>query len=455
MKCVLTDCTEDIAPERAWFCESHFEDDEEYSKQFNGKVEFLSIPFTSWINLSCFLQIAGFKSFTKNLSVKKYLGERNEVEGDEVTSVVKVLSFARVYLLNKDLETFERLKAEGMFDNLRNLEIYETSEIKLDLFLKKDEEETTTINGIQKEAYYSQEENRLYVLKGTDVFSGIVAKEISRTFKGAERDVFPFLSSVLPKADDEEALETQLQLFGIKTQEEESYSEAGQVELLPTEEKAEAEQEEATEREETQEQKKEEEKVEPPTPPEPRKGLIDPDEYYISAGKEYAPYKRTEGERPKIVKEIKLREGRLGTLKPEKEPKRRTGTLDAEGIAIGIVINHEEAEGRIAEDRHKQRGIGYDVYSSTDDGEERFIEVKHFGEQEGKFKLTPHQLKKAKKEGNKYYVYIVVGLREEVHPKKLILIQNPLKWLTPDPPVEAEYSDWKNAVKQEFPLEKA
>lgn len=93
--------------------------------------------------------------------------------------------------------------------------------------------------------------------------------------------------------------------------------------------------------------------------------------------------------------------------------------------------------------------------SKKDDGEEMFIEVKHFGEQEGKFKLTPHQLEKAKKESDKYYVYIVTVLKEGFYPKKLFIIQNPLKWLTPDPPMEEEYSHWENAVTQAFELEKA
>lgn len=69
--------------------------------------------------------------------------------------------------------------------------------------------------------------------------------------------------------------------------------------------------------------------------------------------------------------------------------------------------------------------------------------------------MTPHQLEKAKKEGDKYYVYIVAGLKEGVYPKKLFIIQNPFKWLTPDPPIEEEYSEWKNAVKEELELEKA
>ncbi|HUU18209.1 MAG TPA: DUF3883 domain-containing protein, partial [Sedimentisphaerales bacterium] len=104
---------------------------------------------------------------------------------------------------------------------------------------------------------------------------------------------------------------------------------------------------------------------------------------------------------------VKLVEGKTGFSEPAGEPRLRTGTKDAEEIVLRMVLNYEKGEGREAEDRHRQRGIGYDIYSKKADGEEMFIEVKHFSEQEGAFKLRPHQIKKAKKEGDKYYVYVV------------------------------------------------
>lgn len=354
--------------------DAYFEDDEEYAKKFRGKVEFVSLPFFSWVNLSSFLKVAGFKSFAGNLSVKKCLGEVSELEGGEVGGVTKALSFVKAYLLSKNLKSYEGLQAGGMFDELTSMEIYETSKIKLNFFLKEDESEIITVTDVGKEAYYSKEENRLYILKGTNLFSGKVAKELSRMFRGAENDVFPFLNSILPKADDEEVLEAQLQLFGIE--EGLSYSGIGKVELLPEEEKPESEKELKEEPKEGDKEKEEEgPRVEPPIQERQRKGLIDPDEYYPSTSKEYSPYKKTEGEAPKLVKEIKLKEGKPGFTEPDKEPQPRTGTKDAEGTAIRMVLNYENGEGRKAEDRHKQKGIGYDIYSKDSDGGERFIEV--------------------------------------------------------------------------------
>ena len=63
------------------------------------------------------------------------------------------------------------------------LEVYDSPQIKLDLALKKNELQNITVKGIEREAYYSKEENRLYILTGTKLLSGIVAKELSRIFK--------------------------------------------------------------------------------------------------------------------------------------------------------------------------------------------------------------------------------------------------------------------------------
>lgn len=430
----------------------YYEDDEEYSKEFHGKAEFLYLPFSSWTNLSRFLKAAGFKSFSENLSIIKSLGAVTEMEAGKAEALIRALNLAGPYLLHKNIESYEKLQSEGTFEKLKLLEVYEAPQIKLDLCLNKNESETLTVNDLGKEAYYSQEENRLYVLKGTDLFSGAIAKEASRIFKGLENDVFPFLSSILTKANDEEALEIQLRLFGIQKEEGEAYSGPAKVELLPEEPKPETEKEEAKG---TEAPKGEEPTVEPPKTPEPPRGLIDPDEYYPSTGKEYTPYNKTEGEAPKVVKEIKLKEGKPGISKPTREETIRAGTKDSESTAIQIVLNYESGEGGAAEDRHKQKGIGYDVYSKTADGEERFIEIKGFREKEGPFNLTPHELEKARKECDKYYVYVVSGLKEGFTPKKLFIIQNPTRWLTPDPPIKEEYSDWKNAVKNEFEFEKA
>jgi len=430
----------------------YYNDDEEYSKEFQGKAEFLHIPYSSWTSLQHFLKAAGFKSFSKHLSIRKNLDPISEVEAGQVAILIRVLAFAKTYLLNKNLEAYERLQAEGVFDRAASLEVYQTTKISLDLFLKKDETESVAVEDYEKLAYYSSDENRLYILKGVSLLSGDVAKEVSRIFKGAENEAFPFLSSVLAQAGDEATLEKQLRLFGIK-EEETPYQETGKVELI-TEKPAPDTEAEKREQEKPGEEKQEEAKVEPPKPPEPPKGLIDPDDYYPSTAKVYTPFKRTEGEAPRIVKEIKLKEGEPGTTKLPRESTVRLRTADAEGTAIQLVLNYENGEGRPAEDRHRQKRIGYDVYSKTPEGEERFIEVKGFKDKEGTITLTSYEREKAQKEQDKYYIYVVTGVKEGSKPK-LYIIQNPLKWLTPDPPAEENYSDWKNAIQTEYEFKKA
>lgn len=436
------------------FCtpsEVYYEDDREYAKLFQHQAEFLHLPYATWVRLSQFLKSAGFKRFSEHLSIMKHLVEISEVEGDEVSLIRKALNLVKPYLLKRDVETYQRLQSDGNFEKVMNIEVFEASEMTLDLFLKKNDSETLQVTNIEKEVYYSEQENRLYILKRTSLFSGKVAKEISRMFKGAEDEAFAFLNSILPKAKDNEALETDLRFFGIE--EEKTYAGPDKVELLPQEEKSEL-QEESPKDIGEKEKPTEESIVKPPTTPKPRRDLIDPNEYYPSIIKELTPYQKTEGEIPKIIRQINLKEGKTQEGAPIREPRIRTGTIDAEETAIQMVINSEEREGRKVEDRHKQKGIGYDVYSTKDGAEERFIEVKHFGEQEGPFKLTPHQHEKAKKEGDKYYVYVVSGLKEGAHPRARV-IQNPIKSLTPDQPIEAQYSDWKNAVMREIEFEKA
>lgn len=429
----------------------YYEDDEEYAKAFHDKAQFIYVPI-SWTGLRSFFRSAGFKSLADSLTIVKHLGALNELEGGQLAQVIKSLSFVKNYLANKNLEAHERLSTEGLFDQLADVEVYETNEIRLDISLDDKDNGPITVTGMEKVSYYSIMENRLYLLKGLSPFSSQVAKELSRIFKGSENDVFPFLNAILPMANDEDSLQAQLKLFGIE-EKEEQHAGTQQVELIPLEEELEVREEEkvATKEEEMEE----EPTVEPPPAPSPRKGLIRPEDYFPSKRKEYIPYVKTEGEAPLEAKEISLREGRRGTPMAPKEPPHTAGSTDAEGIAIQMVINYEATQGREAEDRHRQKGIGYDVYSKKDDGEEMFIEVKHFGEQPGGFRLTPHQLKKARIEGNKYYVYVLAGLREGDHPKVLYIIQDPVRWLTPDPPVQQEYSDWNGGVKHEVTFENA
>lgn len=433
--------------------DAYYEDDEEYSKEFQDSLEFVYLPFSSWVNLLPFLKVAGFKSFSESLSIKKLFDGINEAEGGEAAKIRNALSFVKPYLLNKNLESYERLLPQGIFDSITRMEIYETSKIELNLSLKKDESETITVNCIEKDAYYSEEENRLYVLRGTSLLSGKVAKEVSRIFKGAEKDVFPFLNSVLPKADDEEALDTQLQLFGIL--EESSYSGPEEVELLPEEERK-TDQKETDEgpKEETKEKERERPTVKPPTTaPLPKTGLIDPNDFIFEDVEERTPYVKTDGTPNIPTRVIKLREGRPGGQKKEYAPRQVANRFDSHDVALELAMRFEEDEEREPENRHPQKGIGYDIYSKAKDGEEFFIEVKGLGGESGSWELTSTEWKKAEQEKEKYFVYVVKRLRGESGPI-IEIIQNPVKYLTPDPPIQKKFSDWENGVSRTIKLSK-
>jgi hypothetical protein len=433
--------------------DAYYEDDEEYSKEFQDSLEFVYLPFSSWVDLLPFLKVARFKSFSENLSIKKFFDGLNEVEGGKVAKIRNVLSFVKRYLLNKNLESYERLLSQGIFDSITRIEIYETSKIEVNLCLKKDESETITVNSIEKDAYYSEEENRLYILKSTSFLSGKVAKEVSRIFKGAEKDVFPFLNSVLPKADDEEALDTQLQLFGIP--EASSYSGPEEVELLPEErEKIETGREETEE--ETKEKETEEEKptVKPPTPtPQPKQGLIDPNDFIFEDVEERTPYVKTDGPPNVSTRVIKLREGRPEGQKQEYKPRPIANRFDSHDVALELAMRFEELEGREPENRHRQKNIGYDIYSKGKDGEEFFIEVKGLSGETGSWELPSTEWEKAEQEKDNYFVYVVSRLKEESGPI-IEIIQNPIKYLTPDPPARKVFSAWENGVKNTISLKK-
>jgi hypothetical protein len=210
----------------------------------------------------------------------------------------------------------------------------------------------------------------------------------------------------------------------------------------------------ASEAKEQEEEKKDEGREEKPKPPiesrtEPGKhDLVDVDELIFEDAEERTPYVKADGSKNIPSKVIKLRSGHRGGNGEESQRgvRERANRADAESIALELVMRYEEdIEGRQVDDRHKQPGIGYDIYSEDSGKDERYIEVKHFRGEAGAWELTPHQWKKAEQEGDKYYVYVVSGLKEGASPI-IELIQNPVKYLSPDPPAQKKFSDWKNGV---------
>ena len=93
------------------------------------------------------------------------------------------------------------------------MEIFEATMLKLDCTLAGRDGTGVSVNGVEREAFFSQDENRLYLKRGSDLFSTDVAKEVSRMFRGAEEDTFPFLDSLLACGSDENRIEAKLEHF--------------------------------------------------------------------------------------------------------------------------------------------------------------------------------------------------------------------------------------------------
>jgi len=425
--------------------ELYYSDDDEYKKYFEKKVEILWLPF-SWVNIRKMLQIAGFKKLSQNISVIKKFGDLNEVEGDATNQLIQRLFYVRNYLKKNKVGLHGELQKEGVFERIKELQAYETSKIVLDYSLKIDGSEPIIINNVEKEVYFSNAENRIYKLSQISLFSTAVAKELSKLFAPGGDDVFPFLDSLFG-ANGEEELNEKIRYFGIQIMDTFREEHSERVKLISSDEEV------GQERESEEEGKKFEPPKKPPKKPQlpifesdVRKfDLIDPDEFIFDIIEEHTPYIKTDG-MPNVPKRtIKLKKGHPGTDERKRKPRKRVNRVDAEAIALEIVMRFEEIEGREPNDRHRQGAIGYDIYSNITGKEKRFIEVKHFRGEAGSWELTPHEWKKAEQEKDKYFVYVVSGLREGNNPI-IEIIQNPCKYLTPDPPVQKKFSNWKNGV---------
>jgi hypothetical protein len=80
--------------------------------------------------------------------------------------------------------------------------------------LKMEGSEPIAIKDVEKEAYFSIEENRLYKASQVPLFSTTVAKELSKLFTPAEDEAFLVLDSVFA-ATDEDELNKKLRHFGM------------------------------------------------------------------------------------------------------------------------------------------------------------------------------------------------------------------------------------------------
>lgn len=425
--------------------ELYYSDDDEYKKCFEAEVEILWLPF-SWVNIRNMLQMAGFKNLSQNISIIKKFGDLNEIEGDTTNQLIQRLFCVGDYLKKKKVELYEELQQEGVFKRIKELQAYETPKIVLDYLLKIDNSEPVVINDVEKEAYFSNCENRIYKLSQITLFSTAVAKELSKLFDLGGDDVFLLLDSLF-STNSEEELNEKLRQLGIQITDTFMEEPSESIKLIPSEEEVD---------QEPEPEKKEEKLKLPEKPPEKpqlpifesdvrRFDLIDPDEFVFDTIEEHTSYIKTDGVSNVPTRIVKLKNGYIGPDDRERKPRTKVNRGDAEPIALEMVMRFEELEGKKPDDRHKQQAIGYDIYSEIKGEEERFIEVKHFRGESGDWELTPHQWKKAKQEQDKYFVYVVSELREGNNPI-IEIIQNPVEYLTPNPPIQKRFSNWKNGV---------
>lgn len=427
----------------------YFDDDGQYWQIFGNQVDWLWLPF-SWTNVAQFLYTAGFRPVSRDVRIDKRIEEVREVDGDVATRVVQLVSFAEPYLNKRNIQIFEHLAGIELFRKIETLGIYEASQLKLAFHFKTDEKEIV-VEDAEREAYLSLEEFRLYVVSEVSPFSTSVARELSRLFKGAEPEVFPFLDSLMVCAMDEDALHHKLEQYSISTPGV-TYQAPAAVELVPVGIGTDTGQEETVVDAGVSTPKGAEPPSERPTLPEAtivKSYFIDIDEYVATTEKRLVPYTGAEGDKGMVLqKEVKLRKERDDKESDgPREPRFVVKRQDAETIALAMVLRFEEEAGREPKDRHDQKGIGYDVYSLAeyDEPPERYIEVKHFIGEPGPIVLTAHQWKKAEIERGTYYVYICSHLREGMTPQ-IYIIRDPVQYLVADTPAEKKISHWHNGV---------
>ena len=84
---------------------------------------------------------------------------------------------------------------------------------------------------------------------------------------------------------------------------------------------------------------------------------------------------------------------------------------ETEAVAMRVVIDHEEAQGRQVYDVH-EKNLGYDVTSlDLTTGELRLIEVKGIGAETGTVILTPNERRVAEDRPECYWLYIVTNCK--------------------------------------------
>lgn len=427
--------------------ELYYDDFEEYKIYFGAEVEILYLPYT-WNNIRTMLQVAGFESLQQNTSVVKRFGDLNEIEGDTVGQLIERLVHIEHYLRKSNVELFRELKKEGVFERIKGLRAYETPRIVLDFSLAPEDGPLASVTDVKKDAYFSHDENRVYVSSSTALLSTAVAKELSKLFGPAGLGVLVLLDSLLA-AEGEAELDDKLKHLSIDSTGRLTEEPSDDVRLIASVEGA-GQELEGRKSEEKREPEHRARRLPQPPVPEPvvvSPDLIDPNEFIFDTIEERTPYTSTDGMPSAPAGSVTLRKAYPVAREAHRGTRTRVSRVDAEAIALELAMRLERTEGRHPDDRHQQRGIGYDIYSESQGKERRFIEVKHFRGEAGTWELTAHQWKKAEQEQDSYFVYIVSRLREGSDPI-IEVVRNPAKYLTLSPPVRKRFSNWSNGVAE-------
>jgi superfamily II DNA or RNA helicase len=133
----------------------------------------------------------------------------------------------------------------------------------------------------------------------------------------------------------------------------------------------------------------------------------------------------------------------LGVVRvvPEKPPADMVSDEEIEAIGMNVVMEYERSQGRTPEDVSSQN-LGYDVRSSDEKGNYRYIEVKARAN-EGAVALTPNEWLMAQRLQDEYWLYVVVNAATT---PELYITQNPAAKYEPNKEIEiVRYiiKDWK------------
>ena len=108
------------------------------------------------------------------------------------------------------------------------------------------------------------------------------------------------------------------------------------------------------------------------------------------------------------------------------EVRRLRPNLETEAIAMQVVMDYEQSQGREVYDVH-EKNLGYDLTSlDVNSGELRLIEVKGIGEADGSVLLTPNELRVAQDRPDCFWLYVVTHCNTE--PQLREPIRNPARF---------------------------